>query len=75
MKKRALVICPGRGTYNATELGYLKTHHAAREDVIAAVDAVRGEMGQLTVSQLDGADKYTPSVHMTGDNASALIYA
>ena len=75
MKKRALVICPGRGTYNATELGYLKTHHAARQDVIAAVDAVRGAMGQMTVSQLDGADKYTPSVHMTGDNASALIYA
>jgi len=75
MKKRALVICPGRGTYNATELGYLKTHHAARQDVIAAVDAVRSAMGQMTVSQLDGADKYTPSVHMTGDNASALIYA
>jgi acyl transferase domain-containing protein len=75
MKKRALVICPGRGTYNATELGYLKTHHAARQDVIGTVDAVRGAMGQMTVSQLDGADKYTPSVHMTGDNASALIYA
>ena len=75
MKKRALVICPGRGTYNATELGYLKTRHAARQDVIAAVDAVRSAMGQMTVSQLDGADKYTPSVHMTGDNASALIYA
>lgn len=75
MKKRALVICPGRGTYNATELGYLKTHHAARQDVIAAVDAVRSAIGQVTVSQLDGADKYTPSVHMTGDNASALIYA
>jgi len=75
MKKRALVICPGRGTYNATELGYLKTHHATRQDIIAAVDAVRGAMGQMTVSQLDGADKYTPSVHMTGDNASALIYA
>jgi acyl transferase domain-containing protein len=75
MKKRALVICPGRGTYNATELGYLKTHHAARQDIIAAVDAVRTAKGQATVSQLDAADKYAPSVHMTGDNASALIYA
>jgi acyl transferase domain-containing protein len=69
------VICPGRGTYNATELGYLKTHHAARQDIIAAVDAVRTAKGQTTVSQLDAADKYAPSVHMTGDNASALIYA
>jgi acyl transferase domain-containing protein len=75
MKKRALVICPGRGTYNETELGYLKTHHAARQDIIAAVDAVRTAKGQTTVSQLDAADKYAPSVHMTGDNASALIYA
>ena len=75
MKKRALVICPGRGTYNATELGYLKAHHAARQDVIATVDAVRTAKGQVTVSQLDNAEKYAPSVHMTGDNASALIYA
>ncbi|WP_295494662.1 ACP S-malonyltransferase [Sphingorhabdus sp. EL138] len=75
MKKPALVICPGRGTYNATELGYLKAHHAARQDVIATVDAARTAMGQVTVSQLDAADKYAPSVHMTGDNASALIYA
>ena len=75
MKKRALVICPGRGTYNATELGYLKAHHAARQGVIATVDAARTAMGQVTVSQLDAAGKYAPSVHMTGDNASALIYA
>lgn len=75
MKKRALVICPGRGTYNAAELGYLKAHHTERQDVIATVDAARTAMGQVTVSQLDAAGKYAPSVHMTGDNASALIYA
>lgn len=74
MKKRALVVCPGRGTYNAAELGYLKMHHAARPDIIANVDAVRIAKGQSAVSQLDQADKYAPSVHMTGDNASALIY-
>ena len=75
MKKRALVVCPGRGTYNAAELGYLQTHHAARSDVIATVDAVRVAKGQVPISQLDSATKYTPSVHMTGDNASPLIYA
>ena len=75
MKKRALVVCPGRGTYNAAELGYLKTHHAGRSDVIATVDSVRTAKGQVTVAQLDSADKYAPSVHMTGDNASPLIYA
>lgn len=75
MKKRALVVCPGRGTYNAAELGYLQTHHAARSDLIATVDAVRVAMRQVPISQLDSATKYAPSVHMTGDNASPLIYA
>jgi [acyl-carrier-protein] S-malonyltransferase len=74
MKKRALVVCPGRGTYNASELGYLRQQFA-NSQVIAAVDAVRAAAGQITVSQLDGAEKYSPSVHMTGDNASAIIYA
>ena len=75
MKKRALVVCPGRGTYNASELGYLQKHHAARAEVVGVVDAVRAEKGQVPVSDLDKAEKYAPSVHMTGDNASPLIYA
>lgn len=74
MKKRALVICPGRGTYNASELGYLRQHQA-NSHVIAAVDTVRAAAGQVAVSTLDSAEKYSPSVHMTGDNASAIIYA
>ena len=74
MKKRALVICPGRGTYNASEFGYLRQHHAHSE-VVAAVDAVRAVGGQVAVSQLDNAEKYSSSVHMTGDNASGIIYA
>lgn len=75
MKKRALVVCPGRGTYNATELGYLQKHHTGHSSIIAAVDAVRAEKSQVPVSELDKAEKYAPSVHMTGDNASPLIYA
>ena len=75
MKKRALVVCPGRGTYNASELGYVQRHHAGRADVVGIVDAVRAEKGQVPVSALDKAEKYAPSVHMTGDNASPLIYA
>ena len=30
MTRRAVHILPGRGTYNAGELGYLKRHHADR---------------------------------------------
>jgi [acyl-carrier-protein] S-malonyltransferase len=75
MKEKALVICPGRGTYNAAELGYLKKHHEGGGDLIARLDALRRDTGQITVSELDGAEKFSPAMHMTGDNASLLIYA
>jgi [acyl-carrier-protein] S-malonyltransferase len=75
VKEKLLVICPGRGTYNATELGYLKTHHAAGGEMIAQLDRMRRQAGQIPVSELDGAEKYAPSLHMPGDNASLLIYA
>jgi [acyl-carrier-protein] S-malonyltransferase len=75
MKQTALVVCPGRGTYNAAELGYLGTYHADKAEMIAQLDALRRAEGQIPVSELDAADKFAPSVHMTGDNASLLIYA
>ncbi len=75
MKEKALVICPGRGTYNASEFGYLKTHHAARWNMVERLDALRRSTGQVMISELDAAGKFSPSTHMTGDNASLLIYA
>lgn len=75
MKEKLLVVCPGRGTYNATELGYLKRHHDAGGAQVAQLDAIRVGLGQPTISTLDGAEKYSPSLHMPGDNASLLIYA
>ena len=75
MKEKLLVVCPGRGTYNATELGYLKRHHAGGGAQVAQLDAYRTKLGQPTISALDGAEKYSPSLHMPGDNASLLIYA
>jgi [acyl-carrier-protein] S-malonyltransferase len=75
VKEKLLVICPGRGTYNATELGYLQRHHAGGGDLVARLDAYRAAQGQPTISALDGAEKYSPSLHMPGDNASLLIYA
>ncbi|MEE9432713.1 MAG: ACP S-malonyltransferase [Sphingorhabdus sp.] len=74
-KETALVICPGRGTYNAPELGYLQRYHGGGGELTARLDTLRRQLGQPTISQLDGAEKFSPSVHMTGDNASLLIYA
>ncbi|MEJ2000934.1 MAG: ACP S-malonyltransferase, partial [Maritimibacter sp.] len=72
--KTAVVICPGRGTYNAGELGYLGRHFPDAE-LMAAFDAIRQESGQDTLSALDGAAKFSLSKHSRGDNASGLIYA
>ena len=33
-KQRVVVICPGRGTYNKEELGYLKRLHADKVELV-----------------------------------------
>lgn len=71
----ALVVCPGRGTYGKAELGYLARHHADQADLLATFDALRAGRGQPTVSELDAAERYTPSLYARGDIASPLIYA
>ena len=73
-RKTALVVCPGRGTYGKNELGYLKRLHGDRRELLATVDAIRGERGQPTVSELDGAERFSPGLHTRGDIASPLIF-
>ena len=75
MRRTAVVVAPGRGTYNKAELGYLARHHANQPDLIARFDAFRREQGQEAVSELDGASRFSGPVHGRGDNASPLIYA
>lgn len=72
--KTAVVICPGRGTYTKTELGYLKRYFRDAA-LMADFDARRRVAGQDTLTDLDGAATYSVSRHTRGDNASALIYA
>jgi [acyl-carrier-protein] S-malonyltransferase len=73
-KRKAVVVCPGRGTYNRTELGYLKRLHRDRRALIDMADAARAALGQPKVSQLDGAASYSAATHGRGDNASPLIF-
>ena len=75
MKKTAIVIFPGRGTYGKDELGYLPRHHGDKGDFIAGVDQWREAHGRTTVSDLDNATTYAASRHASSINASALIYA
>jgi malonyl CoA-acyl carrier protein transacylase len=74
-KQRAVVICPGRGTYNKEELGYLQRLHSDKTEIISLIDNYRDSQGQMKVSALDGMDNYSMRVHTAGENASALIYA
>ena len=74
-KKTALVVAPGRGTYNKEELGYLSRFHGANVELIDAFDEIRSQQGQDPISRLDGAEKYSLSKYSRGDNASGLIYA
>ena len=73
-RRRALVICPGRGTYNRDELGYLGRHHAGKRDLLDMVDGYRARLGKPTVSALDGAKRFSAATHVRGDNASPLIH-
>ncbi|GAA4647642.1 ACP S-malonyltransferase [Pontixanthobacter gangjinensis] len=73
-KKTAVVICPGRGTYNKAELGYLGRNFPDTR-LLEAFDAHRTEAGQETLSELDGADRFSLAKHTRGDNASGLIFA
>jgi acyl transferase domain-containing protein len=75
MTRKAVLICPGRGTYNAPELGYLGRHHGARSGLVARFDAIRAEAGRETVSALDGAERFSVSKYSRGDVASPLICA
>lgn len=73
--KTAVVVCPGRGTYNKAELGYLARHHGARVDLFAGFERLRQAGGRESLASLDGAASFSIARHTRGDNASALIYA
>ena len=75
MKKRAVVICPGRGTYTKETLGYLRQFGAHAKDFIADVDKRRAALGEPTITELDSAEAFKPAVHTKGEHASSLIYA
>jgi [acyl-carrier-protein] S-malonyltransferase len=74
MKKTALVVCPGRGSYNKAELGYI-SNNTNNIGLLAQFDQVRSGRGLATVSGLDQQPAFSRSVHLKADNAAALIFA
>jgi len=74
-RKTAIIVCPGRGTYNAPELGYLKRYHGDKLDFLAMIDDVRKQNQQIPITTLDEAERFLARNQGRGDNASLLIYA
>lgn len=72
--RKAVVICPGRGSYTKTELGYLGRRHTDKIGLIEDLDNRRLRLGQEGLRALDSASSYSFARHGRGDNASALIY-
>lgn len=75
MTERALVICPGRGSYRRDDLGTLAGRGPAVAELVAACDAYRSARGRTPVSELDGASAFRSSLHVAGENASLLTFA
>jgi len=78
-RETAVVIAPGRGTYNQSELGYLARSATAggppAAAMLEALDTYRAARGAPRVTELDAAASYRPSLHGLGANAAGLIYA
>lgn len=72
-RKRAVVICPGRGTYNRNELGYIQKYHADKEDLFAKFDHKRQNNGLATLTSLDSAPVFKSREHLQAQNAAPLI--
>lgn len=72
---RALLVCPGRGSYARESLGSLQGRSPAAQAVIAACDAWRAERGLPSVSELDAAEAFSARKHSAGEHASLLTAA
>ena len=72
MTRRALVLCPGRGSYGRPQLGSLQGRSSAFLD---AFDAHRAALGRPTVRELDAAERYSARMHIAGEHASILTAA
>jgi [acyl-carrier-protein] S-malonyltransferase len=68
---RALIVCPGRGSYGRAQLGSLPVG----DPIVGVLDRFRAGLGRPTISALDRAPEYTPHLHVAGEHASLLTFA
>ena len=71
-RRRALIVCPGRGSYDRAGLGQLQDRAQAPSQIITACDEWRASMDRPTLTELDGADAYRSTKHVAGEHARLL---
>jgi [acyl-carrier-protein] S-malonyltransferase len=74
---RALVVCPGRGSYNATELGSLARlpDPSSWQPLMAQADAACTAAGLRAITDLDGAATFSRDEHLEPAHSSVLTYS
>ncbi len=75
MKKRILVVAPGRGTYTKDSLNYLSKHPPEHTAFVSELDQWKSQNNEPTISELDKTTNFKNHVHTKGENASTLIFA
>ncbi len=75
MSQRALIVCPGRGSYGRASLGQLRDRGDAARRVIEACDSWRSQVGRDGVTELDADTQFRASRHVAGEHASLLTFA
>jgi len=68
-KKRALVLCPGRGSYARPCLGSLA---GIDSPSLKHFDQFRAARKQPTITEMDSATRFSSRLHVAGENASIL---
>jgi acyl transferase domain-containing protein len=69
-RRRAVVVCPGRGAYTAASLGSLPSDHP----MVIRAEELRAGRGLEPLLELDGAERFEPVRHLRPANASPLIF-
>ena len=73
-KKRVIVVCPGRGSYTRETKGYVSEFGGPAQEYIKWMDDQRVNDNCEPLTKLDSMP-FRSKTHMTGENASPLIYA
>jgi [acyl-carrier-protein] S-malonyltransferase len=70
MSSRAVLVCPGRGSYAAASLGSLQAEHPW----VKRAEQLRAFYGLEPLLELDRSPRFDPARHLAPVNASPLIF-